>query len=65
MKREPQMAKKLGKLALFSALAGAAAAATNYYLKKEQKLPMMTLTILTILMISMRILKMRIFHLAQ
>lgn len=33
------MAKKLGKFALFSALAGAAAAGTYYYLQKKTKTP--------------------------
>lgn len=33
------MAKKLGKLALFSALAGAAAAGTYYYLQKKHSVP--------------------------
>ena len=34
-KGEPQMAKKFSKLVLFSALAGAAAAGTYYYLRKR------------------------------
>lgn len=39
MKGELPMAKKLGKLALFGALAGAAAAGTYYYLQKKNAVP--------------------------
>lgn len=39
MKGDLPMAKKLGKLALFGALAGAAAAGTYYYLQKKNTVP--------------------------
>ena len=39
MKGEPQMAKRFSKLVLFSALAGAAAAGTYYYLRNKTNAP--------------------------